>query len=105
MGPLPDAQDYGLFGDLELFENLRTGRLEPRRLMLRPLTDMHWNAKPLKGPKAERRLQVLNGLSKKAFGKAALTVMVRHGVGTACIPSSDPLNEKHDCAPLLTSKR
>ncbi|MGB0647254.1 MAG: CapA family protein [Bradymonadia bacterium] len=81
MGPLPDAQDYGLFGKLVLKENLSTGRLYAESLTLHPLTEMHWNSRVMDRKNAERRLNVLNALSRKAFGLEGVVVGIEWGVG------------------------
>ena len=80
MGPLPDPQDYGLLGKLILKENLSNGRLYAESLSLHPLTEMHWNSRVM-GPKnAERRLKVLNNLSRKAFGEEGVLLRLRRGL-------------------------
>ena len=87
MWPLPDAQDYGLFGRLHLNFDVRLGRLVPTALEVVPLTDMHNIPRPLGGAEGQRRVRVLNRLSSAELGDEALRFRIRNdGTGVACFP-------------------
>jgi len=85
MGPLPDEQDYGLFSRVYLNVSPETGRFEVQAVEAVPLTNMHFIARPMKPEAAKRRVEVLNNLSRKSVGDAALVFDVQDdGRGVAC---------------------
>jgi hypothetical protein len=84
MGPLPDPQDYGLFGKIYLTEDKVSKRLVAQAIEVIPLTAMHWNARPLSGVHAARRIEVLNGLNRKTFKDQAINFQQKSNRGVTC---------------------
>lgn len=62
MGAFGNCQDYGLMARVHLAEDAN-GRLALRAVEAIPLTDMHWQARPMSGEAARVRIHVLNHLA------------------------------------------
>ena len=87
MTPLPDAQDYGLFGRAYLSVDPAKKRLKVRALEVAPLTQMHAFSLPMRGAEAKRRIRVLNQVSKQSVDAEAVRFIERSdGSAVACWP-------------------
>ena len=101
MGPLPDAQDYGLFSRLYLNVSPETGRFEVQAVEAIPLTNMHFVARPMKAEAAKRRITVLNELSQKSVGSDALIFDIQEdGRGVACFGENQGPRARKLCRDL-----
>ncbi|MGB0843122.1 MAG: CapA family protein [Alphaproteobacteria bacterium] len=84
MGPLPNAQDYGLFGKA-YFQNKDDGLWTVAALEAHPITDMHLKPKPMKAKEGTVRLKLLNKLSRRTSKNQAVKFHISSsGVGLAC---------------------
>lgn len=82
----PEAQDYGLFGRAHFARDARrAGRLSLQALEAIPLTAMHLQARPMPKSASERRIELLNQLSRQQLGVHAAEFRVRpDGRGVEC---------------------
>jgi len=98
MTPLPDAQDYGLFGRVYMDFDVRKGRMVARAVEIVPLTQMHAITQPLRGAEGRRRITVLNRLSRKELGDEALVFKARrNGSAVACLPGPKGKRARRIC--------
>ena len=105
MGPLPDHQDYGLFGRVYLSHDPATGRLVAQAAEVVPLTDMHVDTSPLRADEAQKRLAVLNAQSRKSLGQGALIFEARpDGSGIACFGDRLGKRASKACARATSGK-
>ncbi|HRK06510.1 MAG TPA: CapA family protein [Pseudobdellovibrionaceae bacterium] len=81
-----EAQDYGLFGRAHFARDARRGgRLSLQALEAVPLTGMHLQARPMPKAASERRIELLNQLSRQQLGVHAAEFRVRSdGRGVEC---------------------
>jgi poly-gamma-glutamate synthesis protein (capsule biosynthesis protein) len=85
-----EAQDYGLFARAHFARDARrAGRLSLQALEAIPLTGMHLQARPMPKAASERRIELLNQLSRQQLGVHAAEFRVRaDGRGVECTNSS-----------------